>query len=104
MNQFREIAEWDWMVTPTGSRLHHLLGCDWDKAQREWIVDRGIASCGSARGLFAIPGIATRIVLRRCASCCKKLAFPPGIGSPKNSDECRPLVEAMLAKIERESA
>lgn len=77
-----------------GSRLLHAP--DIYDASHGWGVQAdGAAACGRV-GSMAIPGIFSRMALRRCPTCCKALGYPPGKGSPKNDVALRPLVEERL--------
>ena len=96
MSEWRAIAEWDWVVTREGLRLHAIESLSND-ADEDWFgVGRTV--CGLS-GEFYIPGIFTRMGADRCVRCCDKLGFPRGKQSPKNVDECRPLVEARIASL-----
>lgn len=87
---FREIARWDWVITPAGGVLHHVA--DWHRVDDvEWTAT-GRTSCGLV-GRVTIPGLLSRMGLSRCKRCCDKLSWPRGIGSPKNDPALRPLVE-----------
>ena len=88
-----ELGEWDWWDTPTGERLHS-ASVPYDPSYE--VAGNGVTACGR-RLWLAIPGIFTRLGLPRCRHCCRKLGYPPGTGSPKNDERCRPLVEARLA-------
>lgn len=90
--EFREICEWDWMVSEYGEVLHHATVA-YDI--RYDVGGEGVTSCGR-KGTYWIPGMFTRMDARRCDRCCRALGYPSGIGSPKNDERCRPLVEARL--------
>lgn len=88
------IAEWDWIVSGEGSKLH--APEDWVDPQYDAYDEHAYTACGR-RGWYSIPGVFSRMGLDRCKRCCKARGYPPGKGSPKNDHACRPLVEARLA-------
>jgi hypothetical protein len=93
------LAEWDWVVGGTGRSkfLHHLASFDDPKQAGDDWGGPGVASCGYRNDWFCIPGIFTRMGAERCPRCCKAVGFPVGVGSPKNDEALRPLVEARIA-------
>lgn len=92
------LAEWDWVITDVGECLHHLAAFDDPiQAGKSW-GGSGTTSCGRHSLWLMIPGYFTRGGARRCGRCCKAVGYPPGYGSPKNDDACRPLVEARLGR------
>lgn len=96
---FREFAEWDWVVSPTGEVLHALASLDdEEQCERDW-GGAGRSVCGLYSDWWSIPGIFTRMGAMRCKRCCTVLRYPQGQGSPKNDDKCRPLVEARIGQI-----
>lgn len=86
------LGEWDWWVTNEGRRLH-AAEVTYDPLYQ--VAGVGRTACGK-EGRLAIPGIFTRMAAERCKRCCDRLGYPRGIGSPKNDQRCRPLVEARL--------
>jgi len=93
----RRVVEWDWVVT---AKSYGVLHCptEWEDPEYHAYVDDGATACG-LRGEFVIPGVFSRMGKERCKKCCKKVGFPPGKGSPKNDDSCRPLVEERLTRL-----
>jgi hypothetical protein len=91
-----ELAEWDWVITPTGHVLHHAATLSDPDSFDEQACGPGVTSCGRTADL-SIPGVFSRMARPRCQQCCAAVSFPDGIGSPKNDDTCRPLVEQRLA-------
>lgn len=93
----RRTVEWDWIVT---AKSYGVLHCPikWDDPEYEAHDERAVTACG-LRGWFVIPGVFSRMGKQRCKKCCKKVGFPPGKGSPKNDDSCRPLVEERLRTL-----
>jgi len=87
------LGEWDWWIFHDANRLHSAT-VEYDPNYE--VAGYGRAACGK-HGWLAIPGIFTRMSAPRCVNCCRKLNFPRGIGSPKNDDACRPLVEQRIA-------
>ena len=94
----REVAEWDWVLTPTGLRLHHAERIDKPHRFNDESCSPGLTTCGLKRAL-SIPGVLSRMSMPRCARCSQLLGIPPGVGSPKNDDSIRPWVEARLLEI-----
>jgi hypothetical protein len=92
----REIAEWDWVVTRTWRVLH--APAVWDDPDENMSVQDGRTVCGVS-GYLSIPGLFSRMGKPRCARCCKATGMPPGKGSPKNDDGCRPLVEERIGRL-----
>lgn len=93
-----ELGEWDWWYAAPYNVLH--------AAEVEYDTDlevsgSGVSACGW-KAHFAIPGMFSRMGLRRCSKCCDKLGYPRGVGSPKNDPKCRKLVEARL--LQRKNA
>lgn len=95
--KFAEVAEWDWVYTAivAGERLHHLATIENpETVDADWQAD-GVSTCG-LRNRWVIPGVISRMGMPRCANCCARLGWPKGVGSPKNDDVLRPLVEKKL--------
>jgi hypothetical protein len=90
------LGEWDWWLPSTGSRLHHVAIPDTDD---DTTIYHGTSACGRT-SWWTIPGVFTRMEAPRCETCCDRLGYPHGKGSPKNDAACRPLVEARLAVLE----
>ena len=91
----RHVVEWDWVVTRSHGRLHAPLV--WEDPEYHAMVPDGRTVCGVS-GELHIPGFFSRLGLPRCQRCCAMTGMPPGRGSPKNDDACRPLVQARIAK------
>lgn len=81
--------EFDWAITYGGRQLHHVavLTTDFEND----VEGIGTTSCGR-RTRVMIPGVFSRMSLKRCDRCCDKIGYPRGIGSPKNDKACRSLV------------
>lgn len=97
-HEIRILGEWDWWMLPTWSRLHAATEFEYVA----WAVGNGTTACGR-HGVLTIPGIFTRMDAWRCRQCCRALSYPPGQGSPKNDDACRPLVEQRLRRFTHEA-
>ena len=97
LSDWRETAEWDWVELGKGQRLHAVATIVNDDADDEWYGD-GTTVCGLG-GRMWIPGIFTRMSATRCRRCCERTGMPQGDQSPKNVDECRPIVKARLAEL-----
>lgn len=88
------LMEWDWVYgfVDDHEELHYLVDHDWDDND---VHGPGTSACG-VDGDWSIPGMGSRMGSMRCGKCCTVMGFPPGKGSPKNDDACRPLVELRL--------
>ena len=94
MSDLQWLAEWDWLIGPGATVLHHPAAGEWDND--EWVAESIAYTCGVVASWARIPGISERLGRKRCARCCDRLGYPRGVGSPKNDDACRPLVEERL--------
>lgn len=92
----REVVEWDWVVMGDGRKLH--APKVWDDPRYNAYTEDGETWCGR-RGWLSIPGVFTRMGARRCGMCCQATGMPPGKGSPKNDDACRPIAEARIEAL-----
>jgi hypothetical protein len=92
----RVVAEWDWTVLRSWRRLH--APDRWDDPREEMSDPTGRTACGRV-GELSIPGMFSRLGLPRCRHCCRMTGMPPGDGSPKNDNACRPLVEQRLRAL-----
>lgn len=97
VGEWRRIAEWDWVQVEPSVVLHAVATIEND-ADEEWYAD-GTTVCGIA-GRMHIPGLFSRMGTKRCSACCEQTGMPQGAQSPKNVDECRPIVENRLAALE----
>lgn len=98
IGEWREIAEWDWVLLGEGHVLHAVGALDnGDMADEDWF-GIGSTECGRA-GELCIPGVFTRMKAPRCSRCCERTGMPQGNQSPKNVDECRPIVEGRLEAL-----
>jgi hypothetical protein len=102
-DEWRRIAEWDWVwygshdtARPARDLLHAVATITNDPDE-EWF-GRGTTECG-LEGDLSIPGIFSRMSATRCPDCCRIVGMPEGEQSPKNIDECRPIVEARIAAL-----
>lgn len=90
----RVLGEWDWWYSQTATVLHSAsVECE----PGFYAQGNGVTACGRKLWLM-IPGFLSRMSLPRCQRCCRALEYPPGIGSPKNDNRCRPLVKKRLAE------
>jgi hypothetical protein len=84
----RNRREWRlrWLVTRGGAwnRLHRVTGGKYTEEYLPVGIENGKSLCGIT-GDFAMPGIFSRMVLRRCAHCCRIAGIPQGSGAPFNS-------------------
>lgn len=88
---FREIARYDWLHTGRHLVLHGPIRFDFPAG--EWHAENVVFACGYTVDEASIPGFEPRMAKRRCSRCCDRLGFPRGVGSPKNDDECRRILE-----------
>ena len=97
--EWREIAEWDWVVFTNGRALHCLARV---QSSPEEIAEiwgaRAITWCGR-HGDVWIPGMFVRMGAQRCKQCCSVAGFPQGTGSPKNDKACHPMVKRRLRSL-----
>lgn len=98
-HQWLELAEWNWVQIGRGEILHAVRAMDDDLAEvgRTW-GGSGLTECGR-KGDLRIPGVFSRMSAKRCSRCCKAIGMPQGNQSPKNVDECRPIVEARIKEL-----
>ena len=103
VGEWREIAEWDWVSLnddePTSPATIHAIELldNAATADDDWF-GVGVTACGKAGEMY-IPGLFIRMAARRCPACCDAVGMPHGEQSPKNIDECRPIVEARLRAL-----
>lgn len=87
------IADYDWVYTTSGRRLHHpRLTSEQHAECEEWggIYDEPVTlECGRTATTVLIPGVLSRLGTERCTRCCRATGLPNGKGSPKNDDRCR---------------
>jgi hypothetical protein len=70
-----------WLVLPSWRVLHRVAEIEWEDG--EMIVGEGVTVCGR-RGRLRMPGVFSRIGLKRCTKCCRALGIPQGEGHPYN--------------------
>jgi hypothetical protein len=83
----------DWVYTYQGTVLHHATFTP--EAEREmddYATAIGSLDCGRGERQVWIPGMFSRMGMKRCDRCCVVNGLPKGIGSPKNDDECRKIL------------
>ena len=71
-----------WLVAQRWNALHRIAEIVWEDG--EMIVGEGVTVCGR-RARFSMPGIFSRMGLKRCPQCCKALGIPAGNGAPFNA-------------------
>ena len=103
MSDWREIAEWDWVVIDDGDHLH-AVGTTANDPDEDWRGE-GTTVCGIETEMY-IPGLFTRMSdeVFRCEACCEATDMPKGAQSPKNVNECRPVCEARIVALRAEEA
>ena len=97
---FLAYGRMDWYITKRlHGRLHYVRPEQFDAQHRRsmelnWaVLGRPVLlACGRVAAEVRIPGIFTRMTMRRCTGCCRAMGYPPGIGSPKNDERIRVLL------------
>jgi hypothetical protein len=79
-----------WLVSGKWRRLHAIPASAANpQAMRTAIDDNepipARAACGIRRGWW-MPGLGSRLGLRRCTPCCRALGIPAGNGTPANEE------------------
>lgn len=92
----REVAEWDWITIGPGNVLH--APATWHDPDQDMHDTHATTECGIT-GWGHVPGLGARASAARCDRCCAHTGMPPGRGSPKNVDECRPIAAARIAAL-----
>ena len=72
-----------WLAAGEWDALHRISSIEWNEPD-EMISGSGIAVCGRQRQ-FHMPGIFSRMGLKRCPDCCVALGIPEGEGAPFNA-------------------
>lgn len=77
-----------WLVCGKWRTLHAIPGALLTTDQMRDNIDTGQrptlrAACGLRR-TWSMPGIGSRLGLRRCTACCTALGIPAGYGTPAN--------------------
>lgn len=72
-----------WLVLPSWNVLHRISTIEWDDPE-QWINGEGVSVCGRS-GWYSMPGILSRMGLKRCDHCCDILGVPHGNGAPANA-------------------
>lgn len=73
----------EWLVLPSWNVLHRICEIAPDAIGDGLPNGEGRALCG-ATGHFSVPGVFSRMGLRRCAHCCDRLGIPRGDGNTLN--------------------
>lgn len=73
-----------WLVDGRWNALHRVAEIEWEDGEK--ISGRGISVCGRERR-WQMPGILSRLDLKRCPECCAALGIPRGDGAPFNAFE-----------------
>lgn len=71
-----------WLVNGQWKLLHRIARMRWDDGE-EKISGTGMTVCGH-EGRYGMPGIFSRMSLKRCPRCCGALKLPQGKGAPFN--------------------
>lgn len=93
-----------WLVLPRWGVIHRVAAIEWEDPE-DMISGTGTTVCGRT-GRLRMPGIFSRMGLKRCPKCCTILGIPQGGGNPYNEHiydtgdvPPSPLDEATIAKI-----
>lgn len=70
-----------WLVNARWQVLHRVSAIDWEDG--EMISGAGVTVCG-LKGRLTMPGLVSRMSLKRCTRCCRLLRIPQGDGAPFN--------------------
>lgn len=95
--EWRELVEWDWVILLNGTVLHGVASMEDDSL--DWPVATVQTLCKRSNW-GAIPSMGSRMSRKRCRRCCTATGMPQGVGSPKNSDECRPIAEQRVRALQ----
>lgn len=90
MSDWLELARVDWVYGGQRPSVLHALGEISNDADEDWYGE-GKTACGRV-GQWEIPGLFSRMGVKRCDRCCDRLGFPRGVGSPKNDSHLRELL------------
>jgi hypothetical protein len=74
------------MVLPKWDMLHRVSEAEWRCVEEyggSYVEGTGTMVCGKS-GEMRMPGIFSRMGLKRCPKCCKAVGVPPGYGAPFN--------------------
>ena len=93
VQEFIDIARWDWLVTPSGSRLHH-APLTVEDVSDEWCTYRVRTTCGRLT-VLRIPDLGARLSMPRCGVCCDRTGMPRGDRSPWNDPARRAILAAV---------
>lgn len=77
-----------WLVLPRWGVLHRIATIEWDEPD-EKISGNGATLCGRT-GRLNMPGILSRMGLKRCPKCCRLMGVPQGDGNPYNEGILEP--------------
>jgi hypothetical protein len=102
IDDFVSIGAYDWYDTKAGKRLHWAELSEEQRADIPscWAVLQPVRlACGRTAASLHIPGMFSRMGAPRCSGCCRSTGLPVGIGSPKNSGECRKILGAARERI-----
>lgn len=96
--EVRAACERDWHIRATKNyllRLHSVRLYSYVTPE-----GKGESCCdGGNADNWRLPNVTERLLAKRCETCCSALGYPKGVGSPKNSSLCRPLVLARLKAL-----
>lgn len=82
----------EWLVLPSWRVLHRISEIEPTDLEDGLPNGQGTALCG-AHGHFIVPGLFSRLGLRRCAKCCDLLGIPRGNGNTVNGHIKEPRAE-----------
>ena len=73
-----------WLVNGQWDVLHRISTIEWEDGEK--ISGTGRTVCG-LEDSFVMPGIFSRMGLKRCDACCEALHIPGGEGAPFNEKD-----------------
>jgi hypothetical protein len=78
-----------WLVfSGSGRVLHRVAVIEWEDDE-DMIAGDGVVLCGR-KGWLHMPGIFSRMDLKRCPKCCRLMGIPQGDGAPFNANILEP--------------
>jgi hypothetical protein len=82
----------EWLVLESWRVLHRISSIEPRDIEDGLPNGLGVAVCG-ASGHFIVPGLFSRMGLRRCSKCCDALGIPRGDGNTLNAGIEEPVAE-----------
>jgi hypothetical protein len=76
-----------WLHTAHGAVLHRIVDnvlLKKMKPGKDYFTEGVVESVCGRVAVFHLPGLLSRIGMKRCVRCCKKIGIPEGYGNPHN--------------------